>query len=257
MPDPEKKFVCIVGSRDCSRYGLDAVDKIIAELDPSIYVVSGMAIGIDTAVHRACLKYSIKTIAFPGSGLDPSVLYPQSNISLAQDIVSAGGCLISEYDIDARPLPWMFVQRNRLMAGLCHLTVIVEAQEKSGTLVTARLALDYNRLVGAVPGSIFAKGSIGANNLIHQGAIPIRGAQDIHDALGLNIQASLPLIKKYDDCSSNEIKIITSLEFLGECSREDLIAHSTLHIADFNTSLTLLEIKGYVSSSHNRLSLSV
>lgn len=214
-----------------------------------------MANGIDTAVHRACLKYGIKTIAFPGSGLDSSVLYPQSNIQLAYDIVGSGGCLISEYDVDAKPQPWMFVQRNRLMAGMSNLTLVIEAQEKSGTLVTARLALDYNRTLGAVPGSIFAKSSAGANQLIADGATPIRSAQDIHDLLWIDVQTSLPLIKTYDDCDPDEIAIIRSLEFLGNCSREDLIAHCNLSIVTFSSALTLLEIKGYVLSEHNRLSL--
>jgi DNA processing protein len=255
LPDNSKKFVCIVGSRSCTRYGLDAVDKIISELDPSIYVVSGMAIGIDTAVHTACLKYGIKTIAFPGSGLDRSVLYPQSNISLAEKIVSAGGCIISEYEHTARSLPWMFIKRNRLMAGISQVTIVVEAQEKSGTLVTARMAIDYNREVGAVPGSIFSKSSEGSNRLIHDGATPIRSATDIHTLLGLHTQTSLPFIKTYEDCDENEIKIIRSLEFLGTTTREDLIAHAELHIILFNTVLTLLEIKGYILCTHNSVSL--
>lgn len=254
-PDSQKKFITIIGSRSCTRYGLDAVTKIISELDPSIYVVSGMAIGIDTAVHTACIQYGIKTIAFPGSGLDPSVLYPQSNIPLAKKITEAGGCIVSEYDTTARPLPWMFIKRNRLMAGISQITIVVEAQEKSGTLVTARLAIDYNREVGAVPGSIFSKSSEGCNRLIHQGATPIRSAADIHALLGFNTQTTLPFIKTYDDCDDGEIKIIRSLEFLGECTKEDLILHADLPISDFNTSLSLLEIKGYVFSLHNRLSL--
>lgn len=214
-----------------------------------------MAIGIDTAVHTACLKYGIRTIAFPGSGLDPSVLYPQSNIPLAKKIIETGGCIISEYENTTRSLPWMFIKRNRLMAGISHLTVVVEAQEKSGTLVTARLATDYNREVGAVPGSIFSKQSEGANRLIHSGATPIRSAEDIHHLLGFDTQNSLPLIKNYADCTKHEIIIIRSLEFLGNCSREDLIVHSQLNVSDFNTALTLLEIKNYILSTHNHFSL--
>lgn len=216
-----------------------------------------MAIGIDTAVHTACLKYGIKTIVFPGSGLDPSVLYPQSNIPLAEKIIESGGCIISEYENTARSLPWMFIKRNRLMAGISHLTIIIEAQEKSGTLVTARLATDYNREVGAVPGSIFSKQSEGSNRLIHSGATPIRNAQDIHNLLGFDTQSSLPLIKNYADCNEHEIILIRSLEFLGSCTREDLIIHTQLPISDFNTALTLLEIKNHILSTHNHLSLVV
>lgn len=255
MPDVSKKFVCIVGTRSPTQYGLSVVEKIVSELDHSIYVVSGMAIGIDSAVHTACLKYGIKTIAFPGSGLDPSVLYPRSNIKLAEDIVLAGGCIISEYDLKTRSLPWMFIKRNRLMAGISQSTIVIEAQEKSGTLVTARLAMDYNREVGAVPGSIFSKNSTGANRLIYDGATPIRSAQDIHILLGMNTQPTLPLIKAYDDCSENEIKIILSLEFLGTSPRESLVQHTKINISDFNTALTLLEIKGYILSRHNNVSL--
>lgn len=255
LPDPTRPFVCIVGSRACTRYGIEAVHAIIRDLDPSIYVVSGLAIGIDTEVHKACLKYGIKTIAFPGSGLDEQVLYPRSNIPLAKEIIEAGGCVVSEYDMNAKSLPWMFIKRNRLMAGVSALTVIIEAQEKSGTLVTARLATDYNREVGAVPGSIFSKTSTGANELIHAGATPIRSADDIHAILGLHTQASLIGIKTYDDCDEKEIQVIRAIEFLGECTKEDISNYTLLDSATLNTSLSMLEIKGYVQSLHNRLSL--
>lgn len=255
LPTKNQKIVCIVGSRDCTKYGLDAVDRILKDLNKDIYIVSGLALGIDTEVHKKALEYNIKTIAFPGSGLSESVLYPHSNINLSREIINKGGALISEYEPDTKSLPWMFIKRNRLMAGISNAVIIVEAKEKSGTLVTARMALDYNKELGAVPGSIFAKSSQGANRLIYEGATPIRDSEDIHEILGLGRQNRLFEIKDYSDCTTDENIIIKSLEFLGKTSRDELFRKTNLDIAAFNTALSMLEIKSYILSQHGYFSL--
>ncbi len=252
LPDPTKKFVCIVGSRKYTQYGLDVVDHLLSNLRKDIYIVSGLAVGIDTAAHTAALKYGLKTIAFPGSGLSAEVLYPKANIKLAQEI-SYAGCLVSEYAPDAVAQPWMFIKRNRLMAGMCHLTIVIEATEKSGTLTTARMALDYNREVGAVPGNIFHKNSEGPHRLISQGAHVIRSADDIHTILGFDTQPQLfETERTYTD---EEQKIIDALLFLGTSSQDNVLRQTGLNPSQFNKTLSMLEIKSYVRKSHEGLSL--
>lgn len=208
--------------------------------------------GIDAAVHTSALKYGLKTIAFPGSGLYPQVLYPKANIKLAEEI-SHQGCLVSEYENDAVAQPWMFIRRNRLMAGISDLTIVVEATEKSGTLTTARMALDYNREVGAVPGNIFHKNSEGPHRLISEGAHVIRSADDIHTILGFETQMQLfEATRSYTD---EEQKIIDALLFLGTAREDSVLRESGLNPSTFNKTLSMLEIKSYVRKSHEGLSL--
>ena len=155
MPKGDSKFLCVVGSRKHTEYGKEACQKLIAGLRGyDIVVVSGLALGIDGIAHKAALDASLTTIAIPGSGLHPSVLYPSSNRQLAEKIVDSGGALLSEFEPMFRPTLYSFPQRNRIMAGISHAVLIVEAEIKSGTLITSRLATDYNREVMAVPGSV-------------------------------------------------------------------------------------------------------
>jgi len=185
MPSNDSVLLTIVGSRKYSSYGRDACETLIAGLvGYDIVIVSGLALGIDTIAHKAALGAGLKTIAVPGSGLDDKVLYPSTNRLLAKDIIEKGGALLSEFAPDFRATIWGFPQRNRIMAGLSQATLVIEAEEKSGTLITARLALDYNRDVLAVPGSILSQGSRGTNQLLRQGATPITSSEDLLGALG-------------------------------------------------------------------------
>lgn len=187
MPAVESIFLVIVGSRKCTTYGRDACEKIISGLKGyPLVIVSGLALGMDTLVHENALKAGLTTIAFPGSGLSNKVLYPRSNWNLANKIIKEGGALISELDPETKAEVWTFPKRNRLMAGIAKATLIIEAEQKSGSLVTARLTLDYNRDLCAVPGSIFSPYSVGTNWLIKEGAMPIRDATDILHVLGFS-----------------------------------------------------------------------
>lgn len=187
LPDPDTyRYLCVVGSRRHSAYGRQAVEELVGGLaGHNICIVSGLALGIDSIAHRAALDAGLPTIAFPGSGLDRSVLYPQPHLELAEDILSAGGALVSEFEPLIACQIWTFPQRNRLMAAISHATLIIEAGEASGTLITARLALDYNRDVLALPGQIFSPLAFGPNRLIRDGAIPVTSCDDILEALGL------------------------------------------------------------------------
>ncbi|MEA3398962.1 MAG: DNA-processing protein DprA [Patescibacteria group bacterium] len=184
LPSKEYTYLTVVGSRKYTKYGQEICKKLIAGLkDKKIVIVSGLALGIDTIAHRTALENGIKTLAIPGSGLDNHVLYPKQNRNLAQEIVDNDGCLLSEMKPNEKPTAYSFPQRNRLMAGISKAVLIIEAQEKSGTLITARMAVDYNRDVLVVPGSILSNNSSGNNKLIQQGATPITCSEDILEAL--------------------------------------------------------------------------
>lgn len=221
LPDPDiYRYLCIIGARRHSAYGRQAVEELIGGLaGHNICIVSGLAFGIDSIAHRAALDAGLPTIAFPGSGLDRSVLYPQTHLELAEDILSAGGALVSEFEPLIACQVWTFPQRNRLMAAISHATLIIEASESSGTLITARLALDYNRDVLALPGQIFSPLTYGPHRLIRDGAIPITSSDDILEALGLprrdehapkNIQGKIEFPRELTPLEKEIIDIIMS-----------------------------------------------
>jgi DNA protecting protein DprA len=180
------KILCIVGSRKCTAYGKEVTDYLVSGLSGhNIIIVSGLAAGIDSAAHRAALKYNIPTIAFPGSGLSDDVLYPATNIKLKKEILENNGTLISEYENDERSQIYYFPARNRLMAAISDLILVVEAEEKSGTQITARLALEYGKEVAIVPGSIFSAYSRGTAKLFKDGAHPVTSSEDILELLNI------------------------------------------------------------------------
>lgn len=246
LPSADLIYLAVVGSRKYTSYGKDICEKLIRGLKGyPIVIVSGLAMGIDSIAHRTALEVGLTTISFPGSGLDNRVLYPRTNIRLAQEIVDSGGCLLSEFEPKFIATLYSFPQRNRLMAGMSKAVLIIEAEEKSGTLITARLALDYNRDVLAVPGSAFSSNSNGTNGLIKQGATPVTKSEDILEALGFEIERPKQTDKeKYADCSKEEMKII---EILREpIERDDLIRESGMDIAKANALLSIMEIKDLI-----------
>lgn len=164
-------YVCIVGPRKASSYGQDCVRHILEHLQKmNIITVSGAAYGIDSVIHSLSLDLGIPTIAIPGSGIDDEVFYPRAHLELKQRIIEAGGLIVNEFKPLVRAAPWTFPIRNRLMAGMSHLTIVIEAEQSSGTLITAHLATDYGREVVAIPGSIYSPTSRGTHELINKGA---------------------------------------------------------------------------------------
>lgn len=244
----DTKYLCVVGSRKFSSYGKDACQTILTGLSGyPITIVSGLAIGIDSIAHRAALDVNLSTIAVPGSGLAKSALYPRANARLAQDIVAAGGALISEFEPEIHAAPWMFPKRNRIMAGIAHAVLIIEARERSGTLITARLAVDYNRDVFTIPASIFSDAGKGSNRLIRQGATPIISSANILEEFGfLNEDENHTTAPQQENqnCSPEENKL---LSYLTEPTARDVLAR-TLNISIQETSMLIsrLEIKGMV-----------
>lgn len=179
-----QKGIAIVGSRKCTNYGKEMAIKISEELSKNkINIISGLAIGIDSYAHFGNIKIQNnkneygKTIAVLGSGIDQ--IYPKQNVELARKIIQTGGCIISEYPIGTMPKKEHFPQRNRIISGLSIGVVIVEAQEKSGALITADFAIEQGREVFAVPGSIYSTTSVGTNKLIQQGAKLVMCFEDI------------------------------------------------------------------------------
>jgi len=246
LPSLEKIYIAVVGSRKHTSYGKDICEKLIRGLkDYPIVIVSGLAIGIDSIAHKTALEVGLSTVSFPGSGLDNNALHPRQNVKLAQEIIEKGGCLISEMEPSHKATLYSFPQRNRLMAGISKAVLIIEAEERSGTLITARMALDYNRDVLAVPGSAFSSNSDGTNWLIKQGATPVTTSEDILLALGFNIEKpKLSDKEKYADCGKDEMKII---ELLREpMSRDELIRASGLPTSSANALLSIMEIKELV-----------
>lgn len=248
-------YLTVVGSRKFSQYGREACENIVSELaGHPIVIVSGLAIGIDTLAHKTALTAGLKTVAIPGSGLDRTVLHPHSNRLLADKIIEVGGALFSEFPPTMPAGLHTFPQRNRLMAGLSKATLVVEAGEKSGTLITARLALDYNREVYAVPGSIFAPGSVGTNRLIRQGATPITSGADLLEALGFERPEDHQLKLQLEDLSPTEQKVVALL-LVESLPRDELVRQLGLPVSEANSLLVVMEIKGLIKESLGELRL--
>ena len=245
LPNPETKFLTIVGSRKFSNYGKEACENIVAGLRGyNISIVSGLALGTDTIAHNAALEAGLHTIAVPGSGLDPKVIYPATNFHLARKIVESGGALISEFEPDFRATKWSFPQRNRIMAGLADAVLIIESAEKSGTLITARMAVDYNKTVLAVPGSIFSENSKGSNRLLARGAMPVMESADILEALNIEPEEKSEKNTRVIECTAPEAKI---LKLLNEpMVRDNLIREAKLSTEEANSLFSILEIKGLI-----------
>jgi DNA processing protein len=187
----EEPAVAVVGARSCSGYGASVARTLGRDLAAAgLVVVSGLARGIDGEAHRGALEAGGTTIAVLGCGIDRD--YPRAHAGLAERI-RAGGAAVSEYPPGVEPAPWRFPARNRIIAGLSLATVVVEARERSGALITADFALELGRDVFAVPGEITAALSAGTNDLLRQGAAPLLSPADVLHALGLDPPERPPL----------------------------------------------------------------
>jgi DNA processing protein len=248
MPPVDTIYLTVVGSRKHTNYGRDACMTLIEGLRGyPITIVSGLALGMDSIAHRTAMKVGLTTIAFPGSGIGNAALYPKTNWQLANEIVDSGGAILSEFDPDAISEIWMFPKRNRIMAGLSHAVLIIEAEEKSGTLITARLAMDYNKDVFVVPGSIFSENSIGTNRLIRDGAYPITTAIELLQALGFDPQQDQPIQDSlFNESLTTEEKNILTILHPGPLGKETLIKLSGMEIQKINILLSQMELNDLI-----------
>jgi DNA processing protein len=180
------RSLCVIGSRKHSRHGQEACNLLLSELaGQPIIIVSGLALGLDALAHDAALKAGLPTIAIIASSLEDDYIYPRAHVGLAQSILEHDGLLISMHEREHRPRYHDFPARNVLMATLSQSTLIIEAGEKSGTLITARFAIQENRDVLVVPHSIVNAAAVGSNSLLRQGATPVTCAADILESLNL------------------------------------------------------------------------
>lgn len=249
FPSEDSIFLGVVGTRKFSTYGKQACEKIIEGLNGlNIVIVSGLAIGIDAIAHRAALNTGLKTIAIPGSGIDRSVLHPRSNHRLADEIIKKGGALISEFEPEMPAGIHTFPIRNRIIAGLSHATLVIEAPERSGTSITARLALEYDRDVYAVPGSIFSLNSTGSNKLIRQGATPITSSAELIEGLGLNHQTLKQEEINFNDSEKQILDILSE-----PIERDELLRNTKLTLKEFNPLLMTMEIKGLIKEAGGKI----
>jgi DNA processing protein len=255
LPPENLIYLCIVGSRKFTSYGREACEKIITGLkDYPIVIVSGLAMGIDAIAHQKALAVGLKTLVFPGSGLSPSAMYPKTNVRLAEEIYKNGGCLISEFEPNFKATLWSFPMRNRLMSGISKAILIVEAEEKSGTMITARLATEYNRDVLAVPGSIFSTNSKGTNKLIRAGATPVTCTEDVLEALGFELKKDEEKQRKlFADLLPEEKRVV---DFLREpIPRDELIQAMKMPTPKVNAILSVMEIKGLIKEEFGEIKL--
>lgn len=251
LPHPDNKLLAVVGSRKYTDYGKRICETFIRDLRGyPITIVSGLALGIDSIAHRAALKADLQTIAIPGSGLDPNFLYPASHRNLSKEIIKRGGGLLSECEPKTPGYPSNFPSRNRIIAGMSHATLIIEAQIKSGTLITARLALDYNRDVLTVPGSIFSQTSEGPHDLIRHGATPITCAGDILEALDIKKRnaGEKPVAHDLNDAEKKILDLLVK-----PLSRDELAHAAEISAQEISVTLSILEIKNIIKESMGKI----
>ena len=235
--------LAVVGTRRATVYGRQVTEELVTDLARNgITIVSGLAKGIDSIAHRAALEAGARTIAVFGCGLD--IVYPAENAKLAREIMEHGA-LISEYPLGTKPKADNFPRRNRIMSGLSLGVLVIEAGESSGALITANQALEQNREVFAVPGSILSPASRGTNHLIQEGAKLVRNYVDILEELNLAMMAQQLEMKELLPVDETESLLLKQL------SREpthidDICRHSGLATALVSSALTMMELKGMV-----------
>ncbi len=255
LPKENLIYLCVVGSRKNTTYGKEACEKIIDGLKGyPVAIVSGFAMGIDTIAHKKAIQIGLKTVVFPGSGLGDEAIYPKTNVKLIKEVVEKGGCLISEFEPEFKATQWSFPMRNRLMAGISKAVLVIEAQEKSGTLITARLTTEYNRDLLVVPGSIFSPNSKGTNKLLKQGATPITSSEDVLEALGFELPKNEEKQKRlFADLSKEEKMVVDLLNEPKE--RDTLIREMKLPVSNANAILSIMEIKELIKEEMGEIRL--
>jgi len=243
-----EKCIAVVGSRKNTKYGQSVVETLVPKLvNEKITIVSGFMFGIDSLAHQSCIEYGGKTIAVLGNGLN--IIYPSSNDKLYKQILDSGGLIISEYEPDFKPVLWSFPQRNRIVAGLANLGIlVVEAGEKSGSLITARIGMEERRKIYCVPGPINSNVSIGTNQLIKEGLAKmvttgqdiIKGQKDKHSQMNLFAQLD------------TEEKNIVSVLGREAMTADELGKSLEVEISSLLTRLSMMEMQGIVEEQSGK-----
>ena len=265
IADPPKQLYCrgnlellnsecvgVVGTRKLTSYGKESAQYITRGLATAGFtIVSGLAMGIDTIAHQTTLDIGGRTIAVLGGGVSDAKIGPKINLSLAQKILENNGLIISEYSDKEEIYAINFAIRDRIISGLSKGVVIIEADRDSGSLITAKCALDQNRDVFAVPGNIFSQKSTGSNELIKNGAKLVTSARDITEEYGYDLN----LFSKGSDISTKnpvQKNILAILQDTGDLSADEIMSHlPDINTSDILSSLSVLEINGLIKQSGN------
>ena len=250
----QKRVINIVGTRQCTTYGKDLIRRFIADLRrlcPEMLIVSGLAYGVDICAHREALGNGYETVGVLAHGLDE--IYHSSHRETAKQMLAQGG-LLTEYMTETGADKMNFVKRNRIVAGMCDATILVESAAKGGGLITAGIAMDYNRSVFAFPGAVGAPYSEGCNQLIRDnGASLLTGAEDFVNAMGWQMDAKLLQAQNegiertfFPDLSSEEQIIVKILDEMGDFQLNQLSVKANIPIGQLTGLLFQLEMKGVV-----------
>jgi len=230
-----------------TRYGQEACEKLIMGLAGyPISIVSGLALGTDTCAHKAALKAGLHTLVVPGSGLGDDVLYPRSNRGFAKEILSAGGGMLSEYAPDKASRIYYFPERNRIMVGLSHAILVIEAGPKSGTLITARLASEYNRELLCVPHRIGDPHAFGPHLFIRLGATLV--SEPLHILEGLKIPPREADSQGIAPSDLEEVELVVWNMLEEPKARDEILraGGADVQTGDLLTALVALELRGLV-----------
>lgn len=240
------RIVSVVGTRGVSPYGKRICEELIEQFQgTSIQVVSGLAYGVDIAIHRACLRQGVPTMAVLAHGLE--MVYPRIHSPVVQRMCEAGG-VISEFPPFTNPDRENFPMRNRIVAGLSDATIVVESKDRGGSLITADLANDYNRDVFAFPGGVYETNSEGCNNLISTNrAHLIKGGNDFLQKMGWDVQEKNPVQRSmFVELTDEEQQVVKILESVGEQHVDALAVRTTMPISKLNVILFQLEMNGLI-----------
>lgn len=251
-----QRIINIVGTRKCSEYGRDICNNFVKDLKclaPDIVIVSGLAYGIDICAHHAALENGMATVGVLAHGLDN--IYPSMHRQTAAEMVQQGGGLLTEYTTNTEPEKMNFVRRNRIVAGLCDACIVVESSEKGGSLITAELALDYNRDVFAFPGRVYDGNSKGCNNLIrkHQATL-LTNAEDLLDAMGWNDTSNNASKQKtiqpdlFPTLSDEEQTLLNTLKNVDDKHVNQMTIETNIPYSRASMILFDLEMKGLVKA---------
>lgn len=252
LPKETECAIAMVGARSCTHYGeVQSLKYAKALAERGVQIVSGMAYGIDGYCHRGAILAGQPTYAVLGCGVD--VCYPKSHIGLYQDILKHGGGILSEQPPGTQPLPVYFPMRNRIISGLSDVVLVMEAREKSGSLITADMALEQGRDVYALPGPVDSVLSTGCNKLIRQGAGILTGVEELCEELHIiDTKMALKIVKSEITLETNENLVYSDLDFLGR-SLEEIAGSVKRPVPVVISCLTRLQLKGLVKeTSKNR-----
>ena len=250
LAEQSENCIAIVGSRKMSEYGSLVVPRITKPLlDVGITLVSGLAYGIDSAAHAESVKRGARTIAVLGSGIDPATVYPRGHFRLSEEILEHGGLLLSEQPPQTPGFKQNFIARNRIIAGLSLGVVVVEAKKKSGALLTADFALDFNRSLYAVPGPIYSSLSDGPNALIKSGATLITSGEDILTDLEIALPNLTAEFQDFKTSTFSEIEQLVLKCIQGKVlSFASLASLTKLDAPELLSALTTLEMNGEIKN---------